>query len=128
MNKSDICENYSDDSCDSDDLQEMCIERTTSRQIPTINLKQKPSPSARIGIDSENDSDNCRKLKGLLCGKIGKSKTFTIDNILGIENDERNENADKRDTNKCNDGFFGKTLPISPTALRQICKYFFDNY
>lgn len=110
-----IIDDYSDDSYDSES-QQLCVENSE-------NLKE----PLKVFNNSERN-EHSRKLKGLLSAKIVKSKTFTIDNILGIDSDERKrtQTPDSRsEENGKNSGYFGKPIPISPTALRQICKIHF---
>lgn len=107
--------NYSDDSYDSES-QELCVENSENLEKPL-----------KVFNNSERQECN-RKLKGLLSAKIVKSKTFTIDNILGIDSDERKRTQSpdsKCEENGKNSGYFGKPIPISPTALRQISKFHF---
>lgn len=108
-----IDDNYSDDSYDDSESQELCVESE-------IDLKQ----SLNVYNNSER-SENNRKLKGLLSSKNVKSKTFTIDNILGIENDQSRSESPSDSKMEKNSSYFGKPIPISPTALRQICRLFF---
>lgn len=101
-----VYEKYSDDSYDDSDTEEICLKKS-------MNLKQ-----FRMCISDNRDN------KGLATTKIAKSKTFTIENILGLEeNCEQGDDDHDRRSQHLN--YFKKPTPISPTDLRQICK--FDN-
>lgn len=95
---------YSDQSSDTDsDSQEICIDKTL--ELKTFRLC--------------SDSENRRFFKA--SSKTVKNKTFTIENILGLE-----DNSD--DNDKSNKGCYGKSFPIiSPTDLRQISKSIKNN-
>lgn len=103
---------YSEDSFDDSDSEEICLRKP-------MNLKQ-----FRMCIgDSRGDH------KGISTSKSAKSKTFTIENILGLEdNCEPDDDQEDDDTNTKKIkhlNYFKKPIPISPTDLRQICKYYF---
>lgn len=105
-----IDDNYSDDSYDSES-QELCVEND-------VDIKQSLSV-----YNNSDRSENSRKLKGLLTTKNVKNKTFTIDNILGIDKDQPDNELQSDNRKEKNSSYFGKPIPISPTALRQICRF-----
>lgn len=92
---------YSDQSSDTDsDSQEICIDKTL--ELKTFRLC--------------SDSENRRFFKA--SSKTVKNKTFTIENILGLE-----DNSDDLKNDENNKACYGKPFPmISPTDLRQISK------
>lgn len=100
MNSKNMVE-YSDQSSDTDsDSQEICIDKTL--ELKTFRLC--------------SDSENRRFFKA--SSKTVKNKTFTIENILGLE-DNSDELKNDENTKAC----YGKPFPIiSPTDLRQISK------
>ncbi|XP_037027693.1 homeobox protein vab-15 [Bradysia coprophila] len=98
MNNKDMVE-YSDQSSDTDsDSQEICIDKTL--ELKTFRLC--------------SDGENRRYFKA--SSKTVKNKTFTIENILGLE-----DNSDDLKSDVNNKSCYGKPFPIiSPTDLRQI--------
>lgn len=119
MDKARVYDKYSDSSYD--DSEPEAVDREHSS-----NLKQfRMCLSDRSDKSDFRESSHHHHHSGIgLTAKVAKSKTFTIENILGLEENTENDRTAARHKSKQtkNLDFFRKPTPISPTDLRHICR------
>lgn len=120
MDKARVYDKYSDSSYD--DSEPEAVDRDHSSNLKQFRMCLSDRSDKSEFRDGSHSHHHHHSGIGLTT-KVVKSKTFTIENILGLEENTENDRTAVRHKSKQTKSldFFRKPTPISPTDLRHIC-------
>lgn len=122
MDKTRVYDKYSDSSYDDSEPEAVDREHSSNLKQFRMCLSDRSDKSDKSDF---RESSHHHHHSGIgLTAKVVKSKTFTIENILGLEENTENDRTAARHKSKQTKSldFFRKPTPISPTDLRHICR------